>query len=237
VVPSRTVTGGNGDCSYVPTDVVHVYAAANPDFNILIGDDFLSHPSPETALSDTTGVAGFLTGDESDGEIYEEGEPQPEIKAGYARELWSMYPELPVYNGAKTNRNVGAFAGMTDVQGIDFYVAACAPHITNWGTHPPLRGPYDYLKNARNNHAPLPTWLYAQGLHPGWNKTSIITGDTIHVQPDPQEILVQALSVAAAGGKGLMWFQVNQEEAAHGPARTHVPGCRRRLVTDGAGGG
>jgi hypothetical protein len=130
-----------------------------------------------------------------------------------------MYPEVPVYNGAKTNKNIGSFAGSCDVQGIDLYVAACAPHITRWGVHPPLRAAYDYLHNARNNHMPLPTWMYAQGLHTGWNKTAVIGGTTIHVQPDPQEILVQSFSVLAAGGKGLMWFQVNQNEAEYRPAR------------------
>jgi len=43
------------------------------------------------------------------------------------------------------------------VQGIDFYVAACAPHITAWGFGVPLRGAYDYLRNTRDNHMPLPT--------------------------------------------------------------------------------
>jgi hypothetical protein len=199
--------------------VVNVTAPATENFQVLISDGFLDLPDPATALTDTSGTAAFMTGDESDGEIYEDGVPRASIKAAAARTLWSMYPEVPVYNGAMTNKNVGSFAGMADIQGIDFYAAACAPHITRWGTHPPLRGPYDYLKNTRNNHAPLPTWMYAQGLHPGWNQTSIITGETIHVQPDPQEILVQALSVAAAGGKGIMWFQVNKDEADHAPAR------------------
>jgi len=59
--------------------------------------------------------------------------------------------------------------------------------------------------------------MYAQGVHTGWNKSNYIT--TIHVQPDPQEILVQALSVVAAGAKGLMWFQSTLSEADHAPAR------------------
>ncbi len=29
----------------------------------------------------------------------------------------------------------------------------------------------------------------------------------VHVQPDPQELTTQTFMVAAAGGKGLMWFQ------------------------------
>jgi hypothetical protein len=64
---------------------------------------------------------------------------------------------------------------------------------------------------------PLPTWLYAQGLSDVWNKSNFI--GTVHVQPDPQEIAVQAVSVIAAGGKGLMWFQTQLEEADHAPER------------------
>ena len=210
--------GGGGGCGYSAPEVVNVAAPATDDFYVLIADDFLSYPDPGAAITDRSGTAAFMTGDESDGEVYDdEGNPYAEIKAARARQLWAMYPDLPVYNGAKTNKNVGSFAGMTDIQGIDFYVAACAPHITRWGTHPPLRGAYDYLRNTRNNHMPLPTWQYAQGLHPGWNKDGLL--GLVHVQPDPQEILVQAMSVVAAGGKGIMWFQVNQEEAAHSPAR------------------
>lgn len=208
--------GGN-DCGFDPGQMTNVTAPATDDLFLLIGDDFLHLPNPASAITDTSATVGFLTGDESDGSIYENGSPRPAAKADDARRLWSMYPELTVYNGAKTNKNVGSFAGMTDVQGIDFYVAACAPHITQWGNHPPLRGAYDYLLNTRNNHMPLPTWQYAQGLHSGWNRD--ILGMNISVQPDPQEIWIQAMSVVAAGGKGIMWFQTDQSEASGHPAR------------------
>ncbi len=210
--------GVPGACSYNTSTVVNETAPALGDFFVLIGDDFLNRPDPQNLITNTAAVAGFLTGDESDGSIYDnEGFPNPENKAQKARQLWAMYPDITVYNGAMTNRNVGTFAGMTDVQGIDFYVAACAPHITEWGYGVPLRGAYDYLRNTRNNHMPLPTWMYAQGLSTVWNKQNYIT--TIHVQPDPQEIDLQAMSVVAAGGKGLMWFQSTLSEADHAPAR------------------
>jgi len=204
---------GGADCGLRTAEVVNRVLPSLPEpVYALVGDDFLSRRNPETAITDTSRVAGFLTGDESDGELLlDDGTPAPEEKARDARRLWSMYPDLPVYNGGKTNGHVGAFAGMTDIQGMDLYVAACAPHITFDPQHPPLRGAYDYLRNTRQNHMPLPTWLYAQGLHSGWNRRS---GDTvIRRQPDPGEVWVQALSVLAAGGKGLMWFQSELSEA------------------------
>ncbi|MBI5532046.1 MAG: hypothetical protein HY898_04975 [Deltaproteobacteria bacterium] len=209
--------GNNGACGYDGAQIANTVAPSMGDFFVLVGDNFLGQSNPETAITDTSAVAGFLTGDESDGQVYVNGVPPAAEKAANARQLWSMYPDLPVYNGGKTNKNVGSFAGMTDIQGMDYYVAACAPHITAWGTHPPLRGAYDYLRNMRNNHMPLPTWMYAQGLHGGWNRA--VLGIEIHVQPDPQEILVQAMSVVAAGGKGMMWFQTSQLEAKHSAPR------------------
>ncbi|MGM0577977.1 MAG: hypothetical protein ACQEXJ_19780 [Myxococcota bacterium] len=205
--------GASSKCDYRTPDLVHDVFPEIGDVYALVGDDFLHHPTPEAAIRDTSAVAGFLTGDESDGEIYEEdGSPKPENKASDARRLWSMYPEVTVYNGAMTNGNVGTFAGMTDVQGIDVYIAACAPHITKYAAGRPLYAPHDYLRNARNNHMPWPTWLYAQGLHGGWNVGE--DDEEMYVQPDYTEVLVQAFMVMTAGGKGLMWFQTSQEEAA-----------------------
>lgn len=205
-------------------EMLNVTAPQTDNFYFLATWELVMSQLPP--LTDTSGVAGIATGDESDGSIYQNddeepdyGKPTPWGKAKKTTEAWDAYPELPTFNGAKTNRYIGSFAGMADIQGIDLYAAACAPHITAVFDHPPLRGPYDYLLNARNNHMPLPTWLYTQGLSPAWNVNQPLTGVEIHVQPDPQEILVQALSVVAAGGKGLMWFQANQEEAEHAPAR------------------
>lgn len=209
--------GGPPRCPTPTADHVNRLLPASDDgMHVLIGDDFDPFADgADTWLTDTSRVAGFLTGDESDGQVYdsETGAARPENKARRARALWRMYPEVTVYNGAKTNGHVGAFAGMTDVQGMDLYVAACPPHITF--EHPPLRGAYDYLRNTRDNHMPWPTWLYAQGVHSGWN---LERGDEVIVQqPDRGEILVQAWAVIAAGGKGLMWFQTTLREVERVP--------------------
>ena len=208
--------GGHQECGYTGEAMVNSIAPQHEGFKVLIGDDFTSAARDgedlSGAITDATAVAGFLTGDESDGSVYDdEGKPKAENKALAARVLWDWYPELTVYNGAMTNGNVGSFAGMTDVQGMDVYAGGCAPHITVWGKMPDFRQMYDYLRNARNNHMPLPTWLYAQGLAPGWNAEP--PDGLVRMQPEPQEILAQALIVAAAGGKGLMWFQSSLEEA------------------------
>lgn len=171
-------------------------------------------------LADTSGIVAVMTGDESDDAIYDDetGIPIPAIKARDSMRSWRRYPELPTFNGGKTNKLIGTFAGMADIQGIDFYTAAGAPHITAFGNHPPLRATFDYLRNTRNNHMPLTTWMYTQGLSPVWNRSSLF-GDGFSVQPDPQEILAQGMMAIAAGAKGLAWFQVNQKEADKAPER------------------
>lgn len=51
------------------------------------------------------------------------------------RNRWSWYPTMATYQGGHSNRLDGAFAGLTDIQGMDMYVAACAPHIQDF-LHP-----------------------------------------------------------------------------------------------------
>jgi hypothetical protein len=173
----------------------------------LVTDDLARALLP---LATTTAVAAISTGDESDGELLDDdGVPAAARKARTSQELWRLAPEVPTFNGGMTSGHVGAFAGMADLQGMDVYIGGCAPHVTRWGTHPPVRMPYDYLRNARENQLPLPTWLYTQGLSPaGWK-----------AQPAPQEIRVQGIEAIAAGAKGLMWFQANQDAAREDPAR------------------
>lgn len=186
----------------------------------LITDDL---PTSLPKLTNLAAVAAISTGDESDGSVFAEVSSTdkrvysvPAKKAEKSEQLWQVYPSLPTFNGGKTNKNIGTFAGMADVQGMDFYFGACAPHITRFGTDYPLRGPYDYLRNTRENHMPLPTWLYAQGLSPAWHKVVEVGGIKIvdyYADPSPSEIMVQAFQVYAAGAKGFLWFQVNQDRA------------------------
>jgi uncharacterized Zn-binding protein involved in type VI secretion len=212
---SAYVTWGNNCATSGPQLVNTILPPL--DFHALLTDGFLDEPNPGAALTTLSRVEGVLIGDEVDSTIWENNQSKPGRYASKTKDLWSLYPTLPVYVGSKTNKNVGAFAGVADIQGGDFYVAGCAPHITQWGTHPPLRGAYDYLRNVRDNHTPLPTWLYAQGLSVVWNKQ--VLGRQLRIQADPQEIVVQAVSALAAGAKGLMWFQTNLSEARADPSR------------------
>merc|ERR1719399_1696513 len=81
---------------------------------------------------------------------------------------------------------------------MDFYVAGCAPHITNFDQPMKIEGAFDYLYNTRQNMKPLPTWLYSQAYCKDcWSNYPLYSG----------ELLVQLGAVVAAGGKGIMLFQ------------------------------
>ena len=207
---------GEHGCNFSFADMANDPTGVSAGWQTLVGDDF---PADQpNLLHPDAAIAGFLTGDESDSQLWEEktGANHYAAKAATAELLWKNYPQWPVYNGGMTNGNMGAFAGVADIQGIDLYIAACAPHVTPFGNAPPVRGAYDYLRNARNNHMPLPTWQYAQGLHGGWNKGGA-GQPIIHSQPSVAEIWSQGIAAMAAGAKGLMWFQTNMPEAEFAP--------------------
>lgn len=78
-------------------------------------------------------------------------------------------PGVLTYQGGHVNRFNGLFSGITDIQGMDFYIAACAPMIISETSPLPLQGSYAYLRNTRNNMMPLPTMSYAQIYGPMWS--------------------------------------------------------------------
>jgi hypothetical protein len=218
--------GSCAACGCDPEAVIDAAAASDETRALVTWGALIPDGRPPL---DPRGLAGIATGDESDGEIYDDaGVPNAAAKARESSQAWARYPGLPTFNGAKTSGHIGTFAGMADVQGMDLYIAACAPHITETLGAPPPRAAYDFLRNARDNHAPLPTWLYAQGLSPAWNRDS--RQGTAHFQPDAAEITVQAFSALAAGAKGLMWFQTNMAEAERFPERWDAIAAADRTV-------
>lgn len=167
---------------------------------------FLDYP-------DVSHIAVAFHADECDNKLLDNGYPEPETRARLARKTWETWPDLPTYIGGSRGRYNGIFAGATDIQGFDYYVAACAPHITVAGTHPPLRGAFDQLLLVHENHMPHTTWAYTQALHNGWNTTVPVFGTEVYRQPTSAEYRIQALSVLMVGSKGIMYFQTPKEMA------------------------
>ncbi len=167
---------------------------------------FLDYP-------DVSHIAAAFHADECDNELLDNGYPKPETRARLARKSWERWPDLPTYMGGSRGRYNGSFAGATDIQGFDFYVAACAPHITVAGTHPPLRGAFDQLLLVHENHMPHTTWAYTQALHNGWNTTVPLVGTKVYRQPTAAEFRIQALSGLMVGSKGIMYFQTPKDMA------------------------
>jgi hypothetical protein len=178
-------------------DIYHIFTMEHPD-------QFLDFP-------DVSRIAAALHADECDSGLLDNDYPRPQTRADYAKTAWEKYPEIPTYIGGSRGRYNGSFAGATDIQGFDYYVAACAPHITVAGKHPPLRGAFDQLYLVYENHMPHTTWSYTQGLFSGWNTTIPVVGTEVLRQPNPAEYRLQTLNVPMVGAKGLMHFMTNEE--------------------------
>merc|ERR550514_68298 len=94
-------------------------------------------------------VDALLLGDEVDGKVDADHVRKGALKAAFGAAVAA--PDVPTYQGSKTTRNVGAFAGIADIQGSDAYSAACAPTMLAVTKTLPLQYPFDYLRNARDN--------------------------------------------------------------------------------------
>lgn len=174
-------------------DVVNVLA---PEYGFHVLPS-VEDPTILDEVTDATGLAGWFLADEDDTVVDDKARA---LLAAVAL-VRSKWPAVPTYSGGASNRYTGAYAGITDVKGMDAYIGACAPHYMTLA--PPVRYSYDYLANTRANHAPGPTWLYSQGFEDGWDSL----GGAVNRQASASEIAVQVASVAAAGAKGLMLFE------------------------------
>lgn len=151
------------------------------------------------ALENTSRIAGIFQGDESD-----DHSRNVRPDAAHSQASWKANPAFGTYVGGSRNRHQGLWGHTVDYKGMDFYVAACAPHVTEWASPFWLRGSFDYLRTTAANQAPWPAWLYSQAFDDGWDGK--IGPIRFHRQPDPAELSVQLMSVIAAGGKGMMLF-------------------------------
>lgn len=217
--------GGTGNtCGFNNIDLVENVSIEN-DFWIMAERNVMKTAEGNRAISKTDRVAAYFAGDESDTRIYNsEGEyatvPYEKYK-NHTEFSWKNYPEIPVYLGGSRHRYTGAFAGCTDIQGFDFYIAACAPHITVVEANmPPLRAAFDMLLSVRENHMPLPTWLYSQALGTMWEITwpPLVGTEKFKRVPNAMEQRLSIASVLAAGAKGMMYFQTNMALADANPA-------------------
>ena len=145
-------------------------------------------------------VSSIYIGDEVDGDM------NNNLRNPIPKSMNDAYPEIPTYQGGKTNSHIGSYSGITDIQGMDAYLGACAPTIVPVIKPLPINYPYLYLKNTRNNHMPLPTWLYSQLYSDAWS-----------YQANNNEIVAQIAQTVLAGAKGITLFQSKQDEfAQHG---------------------
>eukprot|EP01102_Stenamoeba_stenopodia_P011444 TRINITY_DN3517_c0_g1_i1.p1 TRINITY_DN3517_c0_g1~~TRINITY_DN3517_c0_g1_i1.p1 ORF type:complete len:673 (+),score=135.36 TRINITY_DN3517_c0_g1_i1:209-2227(+) len=190
---------GTTYCNGVTGDVITNQLATQYNFWVL--------PTTDVPVTNYSRVIGRFLADENDQSL---ANTRPALQNNV--QSWIENPQLPTYQGGSRNKLDGSFAGITDIQGTDMYIAACAPHVEEYLHPPPPRGSYDYCRNTRNNHMPLPTWTYSQGIFGGWDFTFPVIDKTIHRQPDPDELKIQMMSVVAAGAKGLMLFQSSMSE-------------------------
>ena len=138
-------------------------------------------------------IDALFVGDEVDG-----GYDSDHLMKALSRSMAAQQaaPHTLTFQGSKTTRNVGSFAGITDIQAADAYCGACAPTMLAVVLPLPVDYPYKYLRNARENHAPLPFWGYGQLYSDAWS-----------YQPNTNEIIMQLGQAVAAGSKGIMFFQ------------------------------
>jgi hypothetical protein len=134
------------------------------EFHVMISEDFLDRGERATRgkLNDTSHVFAMMIADEDDTPKYPTSDLQDKLALALAAR--TQYRDVPTFQGGATNRNAGTYSGISDFQGVDAYVAACAPHFFNFFEKTLLRMPYDYALNTRANHLPLPT-LVLEPLH------------------------------------------------------------------------
>lgn len=158
--------------------------------------------------STAAAIIALSTGDESDNAI-DNAPPTWAI----SRDRREAFPWAVQYLGGHSHKFIGTFAGIADISSTDFYVGACAPHVTIAVSKTFLRGAYDYLRNNRNNHMPLTSWGYSQAFET-WR-----TGIGVEATVNAGEVTLQIASVVAAGNKGIQLFQTMVSlEKTHGDA-------------------
>lgn len=185
-------------CSANVNDVFLSAAQSGGEFYLFPSEYYVLNGAGMIPESSYDGIAAIFVGDEVDSGVEESWKVWSNVLTAQ-RNTNNKYA---VYAGGHSNHLNGIFSGISDIQGMDFYVAGCAPHITLWTSDMPIQGSYEYLFNARENQRPSPTWLYSQGWCADcWSVRNL----------DPGELVLQLATVVASGAKGMMLFQSDIE--------------------------
>lgn len=197
---TRFLSGHEGDCTESKIlDGALATQGSDKPFHLVLKKEFWikDYDADQIAKYEPIIASAFL-GDESDSSMDKSWEVWQRQQLVEEAQRSSDGPYIATYDGGHVNHYNGAFSGGSDIQGMDFYVAGCAPHITNFDQPMKIEGAFDYLYNTRQNMKPLPTWLYSQAYCKDcWSNYPLYSG----------ELLVQLGAVVAAGGKGIMLFQ------------------------------
>lgn len=187
-----------GACEASLSDVIDAAARSNGSWFVFPNEEW-SFGGRTFSTEQLRGVAAAFIGDEVDSSI-----AATQKYWSLTQEVMARYPTLAVYQGGHSNHYNGAFAGITDIQGMDYYVAGCAPHVS--GSDAPMRvqGSYDYIRTSRDNHRPLSSWAYSQAWCQNCWPIKTINGD---------EAVLQLASVVAGGSKALMLFMTDERES------------------------
>jgi hypothetical protein len=141
-------------------------------------------------------ISAILLGDEVDGDANKDLYKCLSSALEAERKL----PNVLTYQGGKTNRHSGEFSGITDIQGVDAYIGACAPAIIETTATLHVQMSWAFARNTRNNHMPLPSIAYSQLFFGKWP-----------YQANANEIVLQLGSVIASGSKGMSLFESVQQ--------------------------
>lgn len=189
---------GKRQCDTELVDTLHDAAkrAGTDQAYFVMADEGSSEDAKHIPEDAAAAIIALSTGDESDKSV-DNAPPTWSI----SRDRRARYPWTVQFLGGHSHKFIGTFAGIADIQSTDFYVGACAPHITAAIAPMHLQGAYDYIRNMRNNHMPLTSWGYSQAFEV-WK-----TGIGIPTTLKAGEVTAQIASVVAAGGKGIQLFQ------------------------------
>tara|TARA_B110001452_G_scaffold78678_1_gene64211 strand:+ start:2647 stop:4527 length:1881 start_codon:yes stop_codon:yes gene_type:complete len=190
-------TSWDGSCSSSVVSAIEKIAAGGAAWWHVMTDT--STAATLSASARRLVVDALLLGDEVDGKVDADHVRKGALKKALGAA--AATPEVPTYQGSKTTRNVGTFAGITDIQGSDAYSAACAPTMLPVTKTLPLQYPYFYLRSARDNHAPGVFWGYSQFYSDAWG-----------YQADAPELIAQIGQAVLSGSKALMLFQYSHEK-------------------------